>query len=459
MVVDVKKELKKTINIVSPIPGPKSKEILARRAATLPNGSAKSTEVVIESAKGAVVKDVDGNTLLDFAGGIGVMNVGYGDSRITNAIKKQLDKFTHHCSIVSTSEPPIVLAEMLHQLTPGDFPKKTLFANSGSEAVENAVNIARYYTKRPGIICFEGGYHGRTYLTLSLTSKYGLFKKGFGAMASDIYRLPAPNMYRVPEGMNAKQYLDYMCNNIENALIAQIDPSAVAAIIIEPILGEGGFVPIPKEFLQKLRQVADNHGIVLIFDEIQSGMGRTGKVFACEHTGVVPDIIVTAKSLGAGLPISATVGRAEILDAPHLGGVGGTYTGNPIACVAAIEALKIISSPEFLAKTERLGEQMRKTFEAWKKKYPLLGDARGVGAMRLIEFVKDKKSKEPDADLTLEIIKDAVASGLLLIRAGLYSNCIRFLPPHVITRDQLNEGLEIMENAIRKAHLKRGFEV
>jgi 4-aminobutyrate aminotransferase / (S)-3-amino-2-methylpropionate transaminase / 5-aminovalerate transaminase len=449
----------KHINLVTPIPGPKSQEILARRAATMPNGAAKSTEVVIESAKGALVKDVDGNTLLDFAGGIGVMNIGHGNSRVANAVKKQLDKFTHHCQIVSTSEPPIELAEMLHRLTPGDFPKKTLFGNSGSEAVENAVNIARYYTKRAGIICFEGGYHGRTYLTLSLTSKHGLFKKGFGAMASEIYRLPAPNMYRIPTGMNAKQYLEYMCNNLENALIAQVDPSCVAAMIIEPVIGEGGFIQIPKEFLQKMRDIADKHGIVLIFDEIQSGMGRTGKVFACEHFGIVPDIITTAKSLGAGFPIAATVGRAEIMDAPHLGGVGGTYTGNPIACVAAIEALKIISSPQFLNKTNKLGEQMRKTFDAWKKKYPLVGDARGVGAMRIVEFVKDKNTKEPDADLTLEIIKDAVAQGLLLIRAGLYSNCIRFLPPNVITKDQMAEGLEIIEGAIRRAHEKRGITI
>ncbi len=449
--------MKKTINLIVPIPGPKSQEMLARRAATMPNGAAKSTDVVIESAKGAVIKDIDGNTLLDFAGGIGMMNVGHSEPKIVNAVKKQLDKYTHTCAIVSTFEPPLLLAELLHKVTPGDFPKKTLFGNSGSEAVENAVNIARYYTQRPGVIVFEGGYHGRTYLTLSLTSKYGLFKKGFGSMASDIYRLPAPNMYRIPEGMTAKQYLDYMISNLENALIAQIDPAATAAILIEPILGEGGFIEIPKEFLQKLREIADKHGIVLIFDEIQSGMGRTGKVFACEHTGVVPDIICTAKSMGAGFPISATVGRAEIMDAPHLGGVGGTYTGSPIAAVAALEAVKIISSPEFLAKADRVGEQMRKAMDGWKKKYPLVGDARGVGAMRLVEFVKDKKTKEPDVDLTLEVIKDAVSHGLLLIRAGLYSNCIRFLPPLVITKDQLAEGLEIIEDAIRRAHEKRGL--
>jgi 4-aminobutyrate aminotransferase/(S)-3-amino-2-methylpropionate transaminase len=264
-------------------------------------------------------------------------------------------------------------------------------------------------------------------------------------------------MYRVPEGMTATQYLNYSIAQLDHALIAQVDPSAVAAILIEPVQGEAGFVPIPAEFLRKLREICDKHHIVLIFDEIQSGMGRTGKVFACEHSGVVPDMITTAKSLGAGFPIAAVVGKAEIMDAPHLGGVGGTYSGSPVACAAAIEAVKIISSPEFLAKAENVGNQIRKTLEGWKKKYPLVGDVRGLGAMRLVEFVKDRKSREPDPDLTLEIIRDAVSNGILLIRAGLYSNCIRLLPPLVITRNQLAEGLSVLEAAIRRAHEKRGL--
>lgn len=276
-------------------------------------------------------------------------------------------------------------------------------------------------------------------------------------MASDIYRLPTPNMYRVPEGMTAAQYLNYSIAQLDHALIAQVDPSAVAAILIEPVQGEAGFVPIPPEFLKKLREICDKHNIVLIFDEIQSGMGRTGKIFACEHSGVVPDMITTAKSLGAGFPIAAVVGKAEIMDAPHLGGVGGTYSGSPVACAAAIEAVKIISSPEFLAKAENVGNQIRRTLESWKKQYPLVGDVRGLGAMRLVEFVKDRKSREPDPDLTLEIIRDAVSNGILLIRAGLYSNCIRLLPPLVITRNQLTEGLAVLEAAIRRAHEKRGL--
>jgi 4-aminobutyrate aminotransferase / (S)-3-amino-2-methylpropionate transaminase / 5-aminovalerate transaminase len=449
--------MKPTIHLVTPLPGPKSKEIIARRAAAMPTGAAKSTEIAVESGHGAVVHDVDGNTLLDFAGGIGMMNVGHTPQSVVRAVKKQMDKIVHACNIVATHEPAVALAEMLNKVTPGDFQKKTMLANSGSEAVEIAVNVAKYYTQRPGIIVFEGGYHGRTLLTMSLTSKYALFKKGYGTSFPDIYRLHAPNMYRVPDGMTAAKYLDYCLHRLDDALISQVDPSAVAAILIEPILGEGGFVPVPAPFLQRLREIADQHGIVLIFDEIQCGMGRTGKLFACEHAGVAPDLITCAKSLGAGLPIAAVTGRAEILDKPHLGAVGGTYSGSPVASAGALEALKILSSPAFLAKSEKVGRQMSRILAQWKKKYPLLGDARGVGAMQVVEFVKDRTSKTPDPDLTLEIIKDAVSNGILLIRAGLYSNCIRLLPPLVITPNQLDEGLAVLEGAIRRAHEKRGF--
>jgi 4-aminobutyrate aminotransferase / (S)-3-amino-2-methylpropionate transaminase / 5-aminovalerate transaminase len=403
------------------------------------------------------VYDVDGNTLLDFAGGIGMINVGHSPETVVNAVKAQLDKFIHTCQIVTTFEAPVVLAEMLNSLTPGDFPKKTLFANSGSEAVENAVNIAKYYTGRPAIIAFEGAYHGRTLLTMSLTSKYSLFKKGYGAMVNDIYRLPMPNLYRTPEGMTPEQFLDYSIDRLDDAFISQVDPSAVAAIVIEPVQGEGGFVPVPDKFLQKLRALADQHGIVLIFDEIQCGMGRTGKLFACEHTGVTPDLIVMAKSMGAGMPIAAVTGRAEIMDKPHLGAVGGTYSGSPVTCVAAIESLKILTDPAFVQHAETIGTALRATLDRWARQYPLVGDARGIGAMCVVEFVKDKRNKTPDPELTLEIIKDAVAHGILLIRAGLYANCIRLLPPLVISEAQLKEGLAVLEGAIQRAHVKRGM--
>jgi 4-aminobutyrate aminotransferase/(S)-3-amino-2-methylpropionate transaminase len=443
------------INLVTEIPGPRSKQILERRKNSMPAGLAKSTEVVIADASGGVVHDVDGNTLLDFAGGIGMMNVGHRNEQVVNAMKDQLEKYLHICTLVATPEPYVELAELLNSLAPGDFAKKTLLANSGSEAVENAVNIARYYTKRSSVICFEGGYHGRTLLTLSLTSKYALFKKGFGPFVSDVIRLPAPNVYRRPRQMNEEEYVDFCCAQFDQQMISQVDPSAVAAVIIEPVQGEAGFIPIPKKFLEKLRMVCDANGIVLIFDEIQAGASRTGKFFACEHSGVVPDLICMAKSIGAGMPVSAVTGRAEIIDSPHLGGVGGTYGGNPLACVAAIEAVKILSSKEFLQRVNEAGELIRTVLENWKSKYKFIGDVRGLGAMRLVEFVKDRETKEPDPDLTLEIIRDAVTRGVMLIRAGLFSNCIRLLPPIVMTDEQLREGLQVLEEAISRSHSKR----
>lgn len=445
-----------TIQLRTAIPGPQSMAIVERRKNAMPAGLAKSTEVVVVSAEGAIVTDADGNTLLDFAGGIGMMNIGHRHPQVIKAMQEQLDKYIHICSLVATPEPYVELAELLNKLTPGDFPKKTILANSGSEAVENAVNIARYATKRSAVICFEGGYHGRTLLTLSLTSKYGLFKKGFGPFVSDIVRLPAPNMYRKPAQFSDDEYIAHCIAQFNTAMIAQIDPESVAAIIIEPVQGEAGFIPMPAPFLAHLRKICDQHGIVLIFDEIQCGAARTGKLFACEHSGVIPDMICMAKSIGAGMPISAVTGKAELMDAPHLGGVGGTYGGNPVACVAAIEAMQILSSPAFLQQVAHFGNAVRVTLDAWKDKYSFIGDVRGLGAMLLIEFVKDRDTKEPDPDLTLEIIRDAVAHGLLLIRAGLYSNCIRLLPPVVMTDDQLIEGLSILEAAIQRAHQKRG---
>lgn len=445
-----------TINLVTKVPGPKSEAILERRKNATPAGLAKSTEVVVAKAEGGVVWDVDGNTLLDFAGGIGMINVGHRPQQITDAIKAQLDKYIHTCSLVTTFEPYVELAEMLNRLTPGAFTKKTLLCNTGTEAVENAVMLAKYYTKRPAVICFEGAYHGRSMLTLSLTSKYSLFKKGFGSFASDIYRLPAPNVYRTPNGMSEEEYLQWCIKNLEHAFIAQVDPESVAAIIIEPVLGEGGFIQMPAAFMQKIRKLCDKHGIVMIADEIQSGSGRTGKLFAIEHTGVVPDVMTVAKSLGAGMPISAVVGKAEIMDCTHLGGVGGTYGGSPVAAVAAIEALKILSSKEFLDRATHVGALLKSKLDAWKEKFAFVGDVRATGAMCIVEFVKDKNTKEPDMELPLEVLKDAVAHGIILIRAGLYSNCIRLLPPIVMTDEQLNEGMQVLEDAIARAHEKRG---
>ena len=441
------------INLITELPGPKSKVILERRKNAMPSGLAKSTEYVVESASGAVVKDVDGNTLLDFAGGIGMMNVGHSNEQVVNAVKNQLDKYTHSCTLVTTIEPYVELAELLNSITPGNFAKKTLLANSGSEAVENAINVAKYYTKRNAVLCFEGGYHGRTLLTLSLTSKYALFKKGMGSFVSDIYRIPAPNMYRKIKGMTDDEYEQHCIQQMETAFISQVDPEALAAIIIEPVQGEGGFITIPKSFVQKIREVCNKYGIVMIVDEIQCGAGRTGKFLAIEHTDIVPDIVCMAKSIGAGLPISAITGKAEILDAPHLGGIGGTYGGSPVACVAAIEAIKILNSESFLKRAIEVGKKINSTMNLWKEKYKCIGDVRGAGSMQLVEFVKDRETKEPDMETAMAVIKEAINNGVILIRAGLYSNCIRLLPPVVITDEQLEEGLNVLENAIAKVNI------
>lgn len=437
------------IRLTTEIPGPRAKEILARRAAAVPSGLARATDVVVERAEGALVFDVDGNTLIDLAGGIGMLAVGHSPGPVTDAIQRQAERFIHPCALVATYEPYVQLAELLNEVTPGTFPKKTILTNSGAESVENAVKLARKFTGRSSIICFEGGYHGRTLLTLSLTSKYGLFKSGFGPFAPEIVRLPVPNLYRTPKGMSEEEYLDFGIRQLEYALVAQVDPKAVAAFIIEPVQGEAGFLPVPGRFLQRIRELCDQHGIVMIADEVQCGCGRTGRMFAVEHYGIVPDVIVTAKSLGAGMPIGAVTGRVEIMDSAHLGGVGSTYGGSPVACAAALEALKMIRRPEFLAHAHHLGSVMREVLESWKARWQAVGDVRGLGPMMLVELVASRESKAPlAAEDTLRIIRRAVANGVLLIRAGLFSNCIRFLPPLNTPEDVLREGLDAVGRAI-----------
>lgn len=444
-----------SILLKTEIPGPRSRAILARRAASVPTGLGKATDVVVERAEGALVHDVDGNTFIDFVGGIGALAVGHCPPAVVHAIQAEAEKLIHFGSLVGTYESYVRLCELLNEVTPGAFPKKTLLANSGAEAVENAVKAARAYTKRPGVICFEGGYHGRTLLTLSLTSKYGLFKKGMGPFASEIVRLPMPNPYRTPDGVSRDQYVAWGVKQLELAFTAQVDPSEVAAIIIEPVQGEGGFVPIPPPLMRRIRELCDQHGIVMIADEIQCGFARTGKLFALEHYGIAADIIVTAKSLGAGMPVSATTGRAEIMDATHVGGMGGTYGGNPLTCVAAIEAIQMMRQPAFLGHAERVGHILQQALDGWKSRHPLVGDVRGLGSMMLVELVKDRTTKEPAPDETLAVVKAACQGGVIAMRAGLFSNGIRFLPPLVITEDQLREGLAVVEQALSQVEAGR----
>ena len=437
------------IRRVTDIPGPKSRALLERRANAVTKSLGRSTDVVIDHAEGALVHDVDGNALIDMAGGIGMLAVGHCPPSIVRAVQEQAARLIHPCALIATYEPYVALCELLNEITPGTFPKKTLLANAGAEAVENAIKAARAYTKRAGVLCFEGGYHGRTLLTLTLTSKYGLFKQGFGPFAPEVYRIGAPDMYRRPAGMTEQAYVEWCCDQLDRAMVAQVDPAALAAIIIEPVQGEAGFLPMPDAFLRKIRELCTKHGIVMIADEVQTGFGRTGTLFAIETSGVVPDLICMAKSLGAGMPISATTGRADIMDASHVGGAGGTYGGSPLTCVAAIEATKMIKEPSFLAHATRVGDIMRGELESWKAKSKLIGDVRGKGPMLVIELVSDPVKKTPAPDQTLAIIKRAAANGVILIRAGLFTNCVRFMPPLSIPEDQLREALAVVGEALR----------
>ncbi len=437
------------ININTAIPGPKSDAIVARRAAAISAGNGKLTPIAVAKASGALVTDVDGNTFIDFAGGIGTLAAGHCPPEVVEALQAQAADLIHMCSIVSSYEQMIEVAELLNSVTPGNHAKKTTLSNSGAEAVEAAIKLARAYTGRQGIVVFEGAYHGRTNMTMSMTSKYALFKKGFGPFASEVYRLPYPNPYRRPAGMDEESFVDYACWQLENAMISQADPSAIAAIVIEPVQGEGGFIPTPAPFLHKIRELCDKHGIVMITDEIQCGFGRTGKLFAVEHYDIVPDLMTTGKSLGSGMPIAAVTGRAEIMDGAHPGGLGGTYSGNPLACVAAREAIKIISDPAFLARATEVGMRMRGALEMLQRDYPqLIGDVRGLGPMLAMELVKDPETREPNMDATGALTAATLQRGLITIRAGLYSNCLRLLPPLNIADDVLSEGLDVLAASV-----------
>ncbi len=440
------------INLKTAVPGPNSTALLQRRAAAVSAALYQSVPIAVARASGSLLEDVDGNVFIDLVGGIGALAVGHAPAAVTEAIKAQADKYLHMCAIVGNYEPYVAVCEQLNAITPGDFPKKSLLANGGAEAVENAVKLARAYTGKSAVIAFEGAYHGRSNLTMALTSKYALFKKGFGPFAPEIYRLPVPNLYRTPPGMTPEDYLNWTMWNLENALIAHVDASAVAAIIIEPIIGEGGFIPVPAPFLRKIRELCDRHNIVMIADEVQSGFGRSGKLFAIEYSDVAPDLMVTAKSLAAGTPLSAVTGKAEIVDSPHLGGVGSTYGGNPLACAAALAAIEHINRPETLAAACRVEAIVRETFEPLQSSIPVLGDVRGHGAMMALEFVKDPQTKEPWPDFVISAIQKCTANGVILLRAGLYSNCIRLLPQLDIPEEQLREGLGVIVQAIEQTY-------
>ncbi|HRI09615.1 MAG TPA: aspartate aminotransferase family protein [Nannocystaceae bacterium] len=444
--------MQRAIDLRTEIPGPKSREIIARREAAMPTGAAKLTPIAVAEAHGAVVVDVDGNRLLDFAGGIGTLALGHTPAAVVAAVQEQAQRLIHMCAIVATYEPAVAVAERLNAIAPGDLPRRTMLMNSGAEAVETAVHLCRAATRRQGIVVFDGAYHGRTNLTLAMTSKFGLFKKGYGPFAPEVYRLPFPDLYRRPAEMTREQWVQWHVDRLESGFTAIVDPAHVAAVFIEPVLGEGGFHPAPAAWLRRLRELCDQHGMLLVCDEIQCGMGRTGKLWASEHAGVVPDLLLTAKSLASGLPLSAIVGRADVMQAAHPGGLGGTYSGNPLACVAALASIEAISDPAFLAAAARLGEAIRARLLAIQARHPRhVGDVRGLGSMLAIELVKDPVTREPWPEATQAINAATLQRGLITIRAGLYSNCVRFLPPLDIPDAQLDEAMDALDAAVAAA--------
>ena len=420
------------------------------RANIVPQGPFNTTPSFVERARGAVIYDVDGRELIDFAGGIAVMNVGHSHPKVVNAIKDQAEKYTHTCFHVVMYEPYVRLAEKVCALTPGSFPKMAMFANSGAEAVENAVKIARYYTKRPAIIAFETAFHGRTLLCMTLTSKVKPYKFGFGPFAPEIYRMPYAYCYRCPFGLTYPG-CDVACaDHLKDFFINHVAAESTAAIIVEPITGEGGFITPPPEYFPKLIKICHDNGIVFIADEIQTGIGRTGKMFAIEHWNVEPDLVITAKSLAAGMPLSAVVGKKEMMDTPHVGGLGGTYGGNPICCSAALAVLDIFEEENLLQKAEALGKKIRERFNAWQEEFELIGDVRGMGPMLALELVRDRETKEPAANKASALVKTCYEKGLIILSCGNFSNVIRTLMPLVITDEQLERGLSIMEDGLRE---------
>jgi 4-aminobutyrate aminotransferase/(S)-3-amino-2-methylpropionate transaminase len=436
-----------TIRLTTPIPGPKGRAILARRQDAVPRGASHVAPVVVERASGATVTDVDGNVLLDFAGGIGTLNLGHCDPVVVEAIITQARLVTHTCVHVALHEPYIALAEKLNAIAPGRAPKKTFLANSGAEAVENAVKIARYFTKRSGVVTFEHGFAGRTLLTMSLTSKVMPYKLGFGPFAPEVYRLPYPYFYRSifsDEG----QFVESAIAGMKDFFRTHVSPDQVACVWMELVLGEGGFVVAPPAYVEALAALCREHGILFIADEIQTGFGRTGRMFASDHYAFEPDLVTLAKSLAGGTVLSAVTGRADVMDSVHVGGLGGTFGGNPVSCAAALATLDRIDALGLVARANEIGYRLRARMLAWQARYACVGDVRGLGAMMAMELVEDRASKAPARDLTSSLVSRCAERGVLIIPAGTFGNVIRFLVPLVVTDEQLDEGLDVIESQL-----------
>lgn len=436
------------------LPGEKSQAVIARRKQNVPNAVHCSYPVVIKEGKGAMVEDLDGNIFLDWIGGVGVLNVGYSHPTVIEAVGVQANRFFHGMMNIVTHEPYVELTEKLNMLAPtkGE-QKKTLLANSGAEAVENAVKIAKSASGRPNIIVFSGAFHGRTMLTMTMTAKK-TYSHGLGPFPDGVYRAPFPNMYRKPAHLSDEAAVDYYIKQLEQVFVESSPAEHVAAIVVEPVLGEGGFIPAPFEWVQAVRRICDHHGIYLIADEVQTGFARSGKLFVANYWkahGCPPDLLVMAKSIAAGIPLSAVTGDARIFDQVRTGVIGGTYGGNALGCSAALKVLEVIEEEQLAERATEIGNKLRSTFEKWQERYSVIGDVRGIGSMLGVEFITDQETKEPNPILVKGIIARAIRKGLLLESAGTHGNVIRFLAPLVITEDQLDKGIEIFNQSLNEA--------
>ncbi len=444
------------IQLRTPIPGPRSRELMRRRDAAVVRAAFHATPVFVAQAEGAVIEDVDGNRFIDFAGGIGCLNTGHRAPRVVEAIRRQLDRFLHTSFNVLPYESYIALAERLNAITPGKFAKKTVLVNSGAEAVENAIKIARAYTKRPAILAFEDAFHGRTYMAMAATSKTHPYKAGFEPFPGDVYRVPFAYCYRCSYSLQYPSCEVHCARHLEDAFKRVVAAESVAAVIVEPVMGEGGFITPPPEFFPTLAEICRRHGILLIADEVQSGFARTGAMFACERLGLEPDLITMAKSLSGGLPLAAVTGRAEIMDTPGPGALGGTFGGNPAACEAALAVLETIEAENLCARANQLGDRFRCRAAQWQSRWELVGEVRGLGAMQALELVRSRQTRTPAEEETKQVSKYCYEHGLITITAGSYGNVIRLLMPLVITDSQTDEALDVLESALAAVCDKKG---
>jgi 4-aminobutyrate aminotransferase/(S)-3-amino-2-methylpropionate transaminase len=431
----------RSIELRTALPGPGSQALIERKERVIASPLSLTFPIAVQEARGALLTDVDGNTFIDFTGGVGCLNVGHSHPQVVAAAQEQLERYAHTDFTIVPYEPYVALAERLIEASPFTGPAKAAFFNAGTEAVENSIKFARAYTRRPALIAFEGAFHGRTLLSMTLTSKTHPYKAGLGPFAPEVYRVPFANDYRGPSATEALAAL-------ERAFLTQVAPEHVAAIIVEPVQGEGGFVVAPEQFMRGLRRICDERGIVLIVDEVQTGFGRTGKMFAIEHYGIEPDLMTVAKSIAAGLPLSGVIGKAEIMDAPGDSAIGGTYVGNPVAQAAAHAVLDVIEEEGLVGRAAELGDRLRSRMESWQERFPQVGDVRGLGAMLAVELVGDRQTKEPAPDLASAVVEAAFQRGLLCLKSGIHANCIRVLVPLVITDSQADEALTVWEESL-----------